>query len=229
MTQQRVSNERRRELEQMDPFQEKLVLALNFVNAHKKQVVIGITAVLSVIIIFSGIMYSLKKSEDTAALMVSNAAAEYAKNENPEAGYEAVKSSFETIFKEYANTSAGKQANVMYAKICYDASKYDQSLKHYKEALDLFKNKAMMKNFLLSSLGHVSVALEDYEAAKKYFEQVSKSDNLLLRDEADFSLAMLYEIENKNEQSKALYEKIVSDHADSLYIPIAKSKLSQVK
>ena len=228
MAEQRVSNERKRELEQIDLFQEYLIKSINFISRHKKQFVIAITAVLSVIIIVSGIMYSFNKSEEAASLLAAKAVTEYEKISDPAEGYEAVSSDFQTLFKDYANTAAGKQANVTFAKICFDAEKFDLSLKHYKKALALYDDKAMMGNFLLSSLGHVSIAMKDYDAAEKYFKQVEASEEDLLKDEAQFSLAMIYELSDRRAESKKRYEKIVADHADSLYLAIAKSKINQL-
>lgn len=229
MANQRVSNERKKELEQLDPFQENLIKALNFIKDHQKQIVLGITAVLSVIIVFYGVMYSLKKSEENAALMFIKANAQYAKAADPVKGYETVKDIFETLFNDYSNTAAGKQAKITFAKICYEASKFDQSYQHYKQALDIYDEQAQMKNFLLAALGHVSIAKKDYEAAKSYFEQITESDSGLLKDEAGYTLAMLSEKSGDSAESKRLYEKIVSDFGDSMYMPLAKSKLDAMK
>ena len=155
MAEQKVSNERKKELEQLDPFQEKLIQGLAFLKEHQKQIVLGVTAVLSVIIVFSGVMISLKKSEETAALMVSRSLNQYAKINDPDKGYLEVKDEFQTIFQDYSNTDAGKQARITYAKICYDASKFDQSFDYYKQALEIYEDQALMQNFLLSALGHV--------------------------------------------------------------------------
>lgn len=225
MSEQKVSNERKKELEQLDPFQEKIINALNFLNTYKKQCLMGLAAVIAVIIVFSSVMYSIQKSEDTAALMVSRALAEYGKIQDPEKAYLEVKDDFQTVFKEYANTAAGKQARVKFAKICYEASQFDQSLTHYKEALDLFKNQALMENFLLASLGHVCIAKKDYPAAESYFKQIEKTDTNLLKDEAGYALALLYEASDKKAESRKMYEKIVSDYKDSIYLPFAKSKI----
>ncbi len=229
MAEQKVSNERRKELEQLDPFQENLIQGLAFLKEHQKQFVIGVTAVLSVIIVFSGVMISLKKSEETAALMVSRSLNQYAKINDPAKGYIETKDDFETIFQDYSNTEAGKQAKVKFAKICYDASKFDQSFNYYKQALDIYEDQALMQNFLLTSLGHVSIAKKDFEAAKSYFLKVENSESDLLKDEAQMSLAMLLELSNKKDESKEKYQKIVSDFNSSMYLPLAKSKLSAIK
>jgi tetratricopeptide (TPR) repeat protein len=228
MTDQKVSNDRRRELEQLDPFQENLLKAMAYVKEYKKQLMLIAGAVVLVIVIFSAIMYSFQKAENNAARLVSQAQDKYAQINDPDKGYLEIKDDFQAIFADFANTSAGRQAKVKFAKICYDASKFDQSYKYYKESLGLFKNESLMENFLLASLGHVSLARNEIEEAKKYFLQIEKSKTDLLKDEAIFALAMLYEKADDGAESKKMYEKIVADYENSIYQPIAKARVDAI-
>ncbi len=229
MADQAVSNERKKELEQLDPFQENLLKAMALIKEYKKQLILAVSAVVIVIVVFSGVMYGFKKAENTAATLVAKVVDIYAKADDPDKGYIEVDDSFQTIFKEYANTAAGRQAKVRFAKICYDASKFDLSYQYYKEALEIFKHEASMANLILSSLGQVSIAREEYDEAKKYFLQIEKGESDLLKDEARYILAMLYEADNKTDESKKMYEKIISQSQASIYNPIAKSKVAQMK
>lgn len=229
MAEQRVSNERRKELEQLDPFQKNLLKILSYGKAYKKQLILIAGSIVLVVVIFSGVMYNLQKSENTAAVLVNQVLTQYVEVNDPEKGYLKIKDDVENIFADYANTIAGKQAKVEFAKICYEASKFDQSYQYYKESLEIFKNKALMENFLLISLGHVCIARNDFEAAEKYFLKIEKGKIDLLKDEAGFSLAMLYEAGNNAAESKKMYEKIVTDYENSMYFPMAESKLNEIK
>ncbi|HGY12177.1 MAG TPA: tetratricopeptide repeat protein [Desulfobacterales bacterium] len=229
MAEQRVSNERKKELEQLDPFQENLLKVLSYGKEYKKQLILIVGALVLVIVVFSGVMYSFQKAENTAAILVSQVLTQYAEANDPDKGYLKIKDDVKTIFTDYANTIAGKRAKVEFAKICYEASEFDESYHYYKEALEIFKNEALMKNFLLASLGHVSIARKEFEEAKKYFLQIEKGETGLLKDEARFSLAMLYEVDNNTAESKKMYDKIVTDYESSMYKPIAESKLNEMK
>lgn len=226
MADQKVSNERKKELEQMDPFQENLIKSIAFVKTYKKQLGLIIGGVVLIIAVFSAIMYSFERAENTASALLSQALENYTNAKDPQKGYERVKDEFEALFKDYTNTTAGKQARIEYAKICFDASRFDQSYTYYTEALELFSREALMENFILVSLGHVSLAKDDKKAAKKYFEQVTNSQTELLKDEALFALALIAESSGSPAESKAAYEKIVSDFETSLYFPVAKSKVN---
>lgn len=229
MSEQRISNERKKELEQLDPFQENLLKVMTYVKEYKKQLILIAFAIALVVVVFSGIMYSFQKSENNAGKLVSQALTKYAKADDPDKGYLEIKNDFQIIFTDYTNTTAGKLAKVRFAKICYDASKFDQSYQYYKESLEIFKNEALMENFLLASLGHVSLARKEFEDAKKYFLQIEKGKIDLLKDEARFALAMLDEAADNTAESKKMYEKIVMDYENSMYKPIAKSKIDEMK
>lgn len=229
MSEQRISNERKKELEQLDPFQENLLKVMTYVKEYKKQLILIASAIALVVVVFSGIMYSFQKSENNAGKLVSQALTKYAKADDPDKGYLEIKNDFQIIFTDYTNTTAGKLAKVRFAKICYDASKFDQSYQYYKESLEIFKNEALMENFLLASLGHVSLARKEFEDAKKYFLQIEKGKIDLLKDEARFALAMLDEAADNTAESKKMYEKIVMDYESSMYKPIAKSKIDEMK
>jgi predicted negative regulator of RcsB-dependent stress response len=229
MVEQSVSNERKKELAQIDPFQESLLKIMAYVKEYKKQLILIAGAIVLVAIVFSGVMYSFQKAENTAAQLVSKALIQYAAINDPEKGYLETKETFQNIFTEYANTKAGKMAKVKFAKICYEASKFDQSYQYYKESLEILKNQSHLENFLLASLGHVSLARKEFEEAEKYFLQIEKGKTNLLKDEAIFALAMLYETGNKVGDSKKMYEKIVKDHETSMYRPIAESKMAKIK
>lgn len=229
MAEQGVSNERRKELEQIDPFQENLLKTLAYVKENQKQFLLILGGIILVIVIFSGIMFSFKNSERIASDLVARAVITYGKANDPVKGFAAVTADFDTVFAEYSNTSAGRMGKVRFAKICFDAGEYDRAFELYKEALEMFEDEAGMKNFLLASLGHVSQAKKDVDAAESYFLEIETGTSDLLKDEARFALAGLYEESNDTASSLAMYEKIVNDHENSIYRNIAESKIKDVQ
>ncbi len=228
MADHKVSSERKKELEKLDPFQENLLKAAALLKAYKRQLILIAGAIVLVAAVFSGIMYSFKTAENKAAGLVSQALNTYAKANDPDKGYLETQGDFETVFTEYANTIAGKQARLKFAKICYDAAKFDQSYALYKESLEVFKKDALMVNFIRASLGHVCLARQEFDEAKKYFLQIEEGKTNLLRDEAGYALAMLYEAQNEPDLGKKMYERIVTEHENSMYLPIAKSKIDEM-
>lgn len=229
MADQGVSNERKKELAQMDSFQESLVRGMAYAAKHKKQLFMGLGALAVVLILFVTIIYSFKRSETTAASLVGKASATYAKTYNktqdPKAAYEAVKASYEKVFDEYANTSAGKMAQVSYAKICFDAGEYDKAYTYYSRALESLDNQAGMENMLLMALGNLAQMKHEPEKAKSFYLRIENGTSDLLKDEARFALASIYESEKDMESSLKMYEKILRDNKNSMYRAIAQARV----
>lgn len=233
MADQGVSNERRRELEQMDPFQAFLVKGLAYTQKNKKQLMVVLGGVALVFVVFSVIMISFKRSETTAASLVAKAAADYAKvyteTEDPKKAYGAVSEGYETVFDDYANTSAGKLALVSYAKICFDAGEFDKAYEYYTKALDSLDRQAGMENMILAALGNLSQKKNDPQKAKSYYLRIENGASELLRNDARFALALIYEAENDMAESLKMYEKILKDGENSLYRAIAQAKVGGEK
>jgi tetratricopeptide (TPR) repeat protein len=229
MSDQGVSNERRRELEQMDPFQEALVKGLAYASENRKTLMLILGAVVVVFVVFATTMFNFKRSELKASEMVAKAGSVYAesmtKDQDPQKGFEAVQDQFEAVFDEYANTSAGRMAKVTYAKICFDAKEYDKAYALYTDALETLGNEAGIENFLLSALGNLAQLKKEPEKAKGYYLRIEKGASDLLKDEARFALALIYEAENDMESSLKMYEKIVKENGNSLYKSIAESRV----
>ncbi len=223
----RISRERKKELEQLDPFQENLLKAMAYAKTFKKQLILMTSVIFLVILVFSGIMISLKKAENSANQILTQALIRYGGAETPEKGYAMVKDDFNMLFTEYANTEAGRSAKIRFARICYDASQLEQSYQYYKESLALFENDPVTKNMILSSLGHVCMARNEFNEARDYFGRIITADLDLLKDDARFALALVEEAEGKHEQSRKMYEQIVNDHEDSMYLSIAKARIQQ--
>ena len=230
MSDQGVSNERKKELEQMDPFQKAMVKSLNWASAHKKQLTVGIGAVIVVCAVFVAIMFSFKQSEIKASQLVAKAsgayAKSYAKEKDPKKAFESVKEDFNAVLDEYANTSAGRMALVTFGKICFDAGEYDLAATLYSDALSAMGNDTGMENFFLSALGNISQMKNDLEKAKSYYQRIEKGHSDLLKNEARFALAIIYEAQNDMASSLKMYEKIARADENTMYKAIAQSKVS---
>lgn len=230
MANQGISNERRKELEQLDPLQKNLFKALAYAGIYKKPLLIILSAVVVATVVFAGIITSFQRSENKASHLVAEATARYNRlADDPEKAYQNVKDSFETVLNEYANTDAGKMAQVTYAGICMDAGEYDRAAVLYEEALKSFGDQAAMHNFLLSSLGHVWLEKNDLDRAKTYFQQIETGESDLLKDESRFVLAQIYAAKQKSDASQKMYEKLVKENQQSMYAGLAQDMMAKEK
>ncbi|MCG8551261.1 MAG: hypothetical protein MI799_12740 [Desulfobacterales bacterium] len=229
MANQGVSNERKKELAQMDPFQESLHKFVEWATVHKKLLMISTGVLVGTVIVFSAIIFSFKQSEIKASELAANAYETYeqqfSKDRDARKGYDAVKDDFQTLFDEYPNTSAGRMALINFGKICFDAKHYDQAYDLYDKALSTVGDKAGVKNFLLCALGNICELKNDFEQAKSYYLQVDEGSSDLLKDDARFALALIYEKLNDTDAGRRMYEKIAESPGTSMYKDIAQARL----
>ncbi|MCF8112456.1 MAG: tetratricopeptide repeat protein [Desulfotignum sp.] len=229
MVNQNVSNERKKELQQLDPLQRNLLKAMAYAGTYKKQLLLILGAMVLVAVVFAGIMISFQRSENTASNLVAEAMNRYnTLADDPKAAYQAVRQDFHAVLNDYANTSAGRMAQVRYAGICMDAQEYDKALEWYEKALENVGKQAEMRNFLLSSLGHAWLAKNNQERAEFYFKQIETGKSDLLKDESRFVLAKIYESRQNTSASKKMYEMLVKEHADSIYLNLAQDMIDPV-
>ena len=227
MANQGVSNERKKELAQMDPFQAGLAKSAEWAAAHKKLLIISAGALVGVVVVFSAIMISFKQSEIKASELAANAyrtyEAQYSQNQDAGKGYDAVQADFQTLFDEYPNTSAGRMALINFGKICFDAKAYDQAYDLYSKALTKVGDKAGVTNFLLCALGTISEVKNDLDQAKSYYLRVEQGASNLLKDDARFALAQIYEKLNDLDAGRQMYQKIAESPVSSMYKDIAEA------
>ncbi len=227
MTNTGVSNERRKELAQNDPFQEFLLKTMGYAKANAKMLGLMAGAVVVVVVIFSTIIVGFQKSENTAATLYGMVLRQYQMEAtDPVKAHGAVKADMAVLMDEYANTSAGRMALVKFGRISLDAGKYDQAETYFKKALDELKNEAGLENFILSSLGHVKLAQKDDAGAKTWFTKVLESDSDLLKDEARFILAGLAEKANDSAGARKLYQGLLENNENSIFTQIAEGKVA---
>ncbi len=223
--QQRVSNDRRRELEELDPFQENLIKTLEYVKTYKKQLLLIGLGFVSVIVIFSVVIFNIKSSENKASVLLSETLIKYNKIEDPKEAYLAVENNFSKLFEDFSNTDAGKMAKLKFAKICYNSSNFQKAFELYKDALSDFKNEISMESLILSALGRTCFALDNFKEAEVYFKKIINKKDALLKDEAFFSLGIIAEKTGDKNASHDFYKKIVAEYPDSPYKALAQNEI----
>ncbi len=222
----KISNARKKELEQPDPFIESLYRGMALARDHQKQLLLAGGILVAVILIVSGTLYSIRSSDDKAVSLLAQALETYGTLE-PEEGYDAVQESLTRLISEYPNTGAGKMGQVRFAQICYDAGRYDQALTLYEGILEEFSNDPVMTNLIQVALGHTCQMLEKDDRAVSLFKAVAQGKTDFLKDEALFNLGLLAEKTGEGDKGLSYFNQIVSDHAQSIYSSIAQSRVAK--
>ena len=83
-----------------------------------------------------------------------------------------------------------------------------------------------MRVLLLKSLGYAHEALKDYAAAAGYFEQALAAAQKDLQDDVLFHLGELYARQGDSQKSSAAFNRLLSEHQDSIYANLARERLN---
>lgn len=200
-----------------------------FAVKFKFQILVGIGVGCAALILVSGFVYFSKKSEEKAFSLMQEGITKYKtllQTIGPAKAYQEVNADFEYILKKYSSKEGGKLTRVSYADICYQADEYDKAISLYRQSLKDIGDHQPVKYLVLSGLGYSYAAKQEYQEAATYFQKIASDPESIMKDEALFNLGRIYHTLGNPEKSKESYQKIVSDHPDSIYIELAKDKVA---
>lgn len=218
----KISNARKKELEQPDPFLEFLYHWLDRANAYRKQLIWAGCALLAVIVIASGTVYTIRSSDSKASALLASAL-KTDEGQTAKEGFAAARPALETLTTSYPNTSAGRMGRIHFAKMAYDAGEFETAKSLYQDALAEFGDDPVLGNTLHLALGHTCRMLGQAGEAETHFKAVADGSSDYMKDEALFNLGLL--AEEKGEGADTYFSRIVSDYADSIYVEMARSRM----
>ncbi len=221
---EKISNARKKELEQPDPFIESLYRGMALAREYQKSLVWAICAIVAVLLIVSGTVYSIRSSDKKAAALLARVLETYGAM-SPAEGYDAVQEDFGRLISEYPNTGSGKMGRVRFAEICYDAGQFDKARILYEGLAAEFSHDPIMENLIQVALGHTCQMLEKDDRAVALFKAVAQGKSDFLKDEALFNLGLLVEKAGEGDQGATYFRQIVSDFPQSIYRDIAQSRV----
>ena len=196
---------------------------------YKVQISFALGAIALLVIVVSGIRYFSNKAENRAFTLLNQAVTGYnfiVKDNGPEKAYQDIGQHFDFIIKKYSKKDAAKLAGLIYANICYNAGDYEKATALYNKSLKDFKNYPLIKTFILSGIGYNHEEENDYKAAVNYFEMIVSQSGAIMKDESLFNMGRLYAAMGENEKSIAAFKKIISDYTNSIYIELARERVS---
>lgn len=228
MAKKRISRSRKRDLDEPDEFITFWTKLFGFASENKVQLSCALGFIVVLIVIITVMAFFSNKAENKAFVLLQQGMSKYQtilKDNGPDKAYLDVEKDFQLIIKKYSGKEGEKLAKFIFGNMCYNAGYYDKAIVLYKKSLQDFSDNPFVKNLVLSSLGYSYKEKKDYSAAVKYFEIIASMPENSIKDEALFNLVGLYAEMGDSAKSINSYKKIMSEHADSVYIEIVKERL----
>ncbi len=212
-----------------DEFITRSTRLLQFIIAHKLQISYAIGGLLALVILFSGYRYISVKGENKATALMDQGVKKYQTAlaaDGAVKAYQAVQDDFKLLLEKYAGKKSGKLARITFANMCLDAGEYDRAIALFQRALEDFAEDLSLKGLILSGLAYAHAGKKDFSSALAYFENIVADPEAILKDEALFNLARIYETLGKTDKSREVYTKIVKEYKNSIYFAMAEEKLA---
>jgi tetratricopeptide (TPR) repeat protein len=92
-----------------------------------------------------------------------------------------------------------------------------------------FEHDPAIQSLMLSNLGYSREAKKEYEAAAQHFDQIVQGNRFIMKDDALFSLARVYDGMGAKEKRLAALNRLVSDYKDSIYHDVARELVAGLK
>ena len=221
-------------LEEPDPFMAFIDKARDFIKKYQQYIVTITLAVFILAVVVSGWIYFKRQAENKASFMLGNALASLnaitqtnSLQKTPSvAEYESVRKKFKEIIDAFGSTGAGKAALLNYADLSYLTKNYDEAIKTYQKALEVFGDQPEFKNLILNGLAYSYEGKKDMDNAIKYFNMIASDDNAIMKDQALYNLGRIYAELGKKDKEIEAYKQIVKKYPDSMYFQLAKEKIA---
>jgi len=220
---------RKKLLKEPDEFMTFTGNLFQFAKKHRVKLIWSCGGIVSFILIFLGMQFFSTRAEKKAATLLEQNMSRYEtilKESDLSKAYRDLGKDFEQILKRYSKTGAGKIATVIYANMCFKADEVDKSITLYGKALQYFGDTPSLKNIILSGLAHSYQKKKDYEHAIEYFKMIASGPDFTMKGEALFNLGQIYGAKGDMDRKREVFQQIISDHSDSIYIEMVKEGMS---
>lgn len=224
-----VKKTRKELLKEPDEFITLSSRVLGFIATYKKTIGYACFGALLAAALFSGYIGYSGWREAAAAAELAQALAKYDRlrtETSQDKAVQGVAEDFRRILDDYGNRSNGSIARVLYANLCYEAGDFKQAAELYQTSLARFADDPLMRFLLLKSLAYAHEGLKDYATAVAYFEQALSAAQKNLQDDVLFHLGDLYARLGDSEKSATAFNRLLSDHQDSVYVNMVRERLN---
>lgn len=202
---------------------------LSLAARYRRQVLYVGIGLLAVGVIFSAYRLWSNRAEAAASVLLDQAVSKserITKEQSAEKAHQETAADFKTVIEGHGRTASGRLARLMYGNLCFAAGDTAQAIDLFKAALDQFAEHPLIHHQILKSLGYCHERLKDYAAAAGYFERALAAGVAPLQDEVLFQLGEIYQRMGKTEQSRAAFDRILTEHKESAYLELVRERLS---
>lgn len=216
----------RKDIKRPDEFITFSARAIEFAQAHTREIIIGVASVLALgLLIWAVSAYSNKKEAQASRLLAQAQALLHPISTEAEAGQpvpaepqadpeEAARALalLQDVAENYKRTEAGKVARILLGQRYYEEGDYDAAIDTYEAFLKKANPKPELKAMAREGLAYAHEAKEDFAQAAICYEQLSKSSLTNVQGWACLGMARCYERLGEVQKATDAYRTLLADH-----------------
>jgi len=216
----------RKDIKQPDEFITFSARAIEFAQAHTREIIIGVASVVALgLLVWAVSAYSNRKEAQASRLLAQAQAllqpispeAQAGQpvppegKADPEAAARAL-ALLQDVVDNYKRTEAGKIAMILLGQRHYEEGDFDAAIDIYEAFLKKANRKPELKAMAREGLAYAHEAKEDFAQAAICYEELSKSSLTNVQGWAYLGMARCYERLGEAQEAIDAYRTLLTDH-----------------
>jgi tetratricopeptide (TPR) repeat protein len=203
----KISKKKLKEPDEFITFTERTFL---FVRKHLREVVIGTSVVVAIVIALSLFQMWEKRKEAEAQVTFASAMEAYQKatssyGETTGQGLKEALGKLEEVAKRYPRTGPGKLSYLYQGNLHLRQGSYDEAIKAFTTFLDKGGQEKLLRAFATEGLAYAYEGKKDFAKALEYYQRAIESAESLPMQNAHLGAGRCFERLGKREEALASY------------------------
>lgn len=239
----------RKEIKREDSFQVFMTRALEFVQEHRRALILGTVLLVVVVVGAVGWFVYLEMTEDDAQMLLADAVEAYGapiESEgadgadggasgsgdglsfpSPEARRERARELFRSVIDDYGASDAAGVARAYLGELAASEGDVARARELWREFLDEEPDHALAAEVRLNLYALMRAAGEGEEVAAELRQMIERERRPLPQDVALYELAVTLEELGREEDAAVYYQRLVDEFGDSPYAAAARERTGE--
>ncbi len=231
----------RKEIKQPDEFMTLSARAIQFAQAHTREIIIGVASLILLgLILWAVSAYSEKREAEASSMLAraqsllhpiaagleegqAAASAEPSAEETAEA-----QALLEDLVRNYKRTEASHVARILLGQRYYEAGNFEAAIETYEGFLKKGKRKPELVAMAWEGLAYSYEAKGDFAEAASCYEKMSRTSMTNLHGWAYLGMARCYEKMGRNEEAVEAYRALLADFPQHSKAGEAKASIARM-
>jgi len=192
----------------------------NWVRLHLPKVIIGLSAILLAALLFFGYRTYTQWQENLAH-------EQYFLSQEEKDPDQKIKK-LAALVQDFPRTLAAQNGRIQLGHLYYQKSDFPKAITAYQSALDHGNLPSSLRVMVLESLAYAQEQKGDLPQAARLFSEITRGGQDLLKENAQLSLARVYQKQGKKAEAKSAYQEFLKRFPESPFAQVVKDRINRL-